>query len=365
MAGPAHEASKTTILVVDDEEAIARSLVRLLERSGYKCFSAGSAEEARGLLGAYSFDLLLTDMDLPGESGLELINTALRRDPNVATVMVTGFDDPTLATSALDMGAYGYIIKPFEPNEILIGITNALRRRGLEIDNRNHRDRLEATVRERTAELWNAISSLERTQEELRTSREETIRRLSVAAEFRDDETARHIQRMSLCCELLGQRIGIDVERCELIRVASQMHDVGKIGIPDSILLKPGPLTPEERAIMERHAEIGHRILAGSSSDLLQLAATIAWTHHEKIDGTGYPRGLKGDEIPLEGRIAAICDVFDALTSNRIYKRAFPVGKAIDTMREAEGSHFDPEMLDVFFDAMDVVLTIKTQHPDR
>jgi putative two-component system response regulator len=358
-------ADDTRLLVVDDEAPIRRVLCRLLERNGYECEEAGDADSAMLALRSADFSLVLTDMDMPGSSGLELIMQINDTFPDTATMMVTGMDDAKLAGSALDLGAYGYIIKPFEPNEILINVWNALRRRRLEIENRNHRQRLEQMVKERTGELWEAIARLERAEKDLRVSREETIQRLAIAAEFRDDETAQHIQRMSRYCALLAHAAGFDEERSENLRVASLMHDVGKIGIPDNILLKPGKLTPEERTIMQQHCEIGYRILAGSRSDLLKTAADIAWTHHERIDGSGYPNGLRGDEIPVEGRIGAIADVFDALSSDRVYKRAYPLGKALDIMREGRGSHFDSDLLDRFLETMDEVVDIREQFADR
>ena len=358
-------ANENRILVVDDEEPIRRILCRLLERNGYPSAGARDAEDAMVHLKEDDYSLVLTDMDMPGSSGLDLIMQINQSHPDTATVMVTGMDDAKLAHTALDIGAYGYIIKPFEPNEILINVANALRRRGLEIENRNHRLRLEQMIKERTAELWEAIARLEKAEKDVRLSREETIQRLVIAAEFRDDETAQHIQRMSRYCGLLARSHGADLERAELIRVASLMHDVGKIGIPDSILLKPGKLTPEERTIMQQHSEIGYRILAGSKSELLRTAADIAWTHHERVDGTGYPLGLVGDQIPLEGRIAAIADVFDALTSDRVYKKAFPLGKAVDIMREGRNLHFDPALLDSFLNVIDEALEIRERYADR
>ncbi|MGH2700571.1 MAG: HD domain-containing phosphohydrolase [Actinomycetota bacterium] len=346
------------ILVVDDEEAVRRLLARLLERSGYSCAVAGNSAEAEALLAKEDFDLLLTDMDMPGESGLHLIRSSSTKYPELATVMVTGLDDTALATSALALGAYGYIIKPFESNEILINVSNALLRRSLEIENRSQQQRLERMVEERTAELWNAMRDLESTQEELRRSRAETIRRLSIAAEFRDDETGKHIQRMSRYSALLAHELGVDSERGELIRVASQMHDIGKLGIPDNILQKPGKLTPDERAVMQRHCEIGWRILSGSHSELLDLAAIIALSHHERVDGTGYPHGLSGSDIPFEGRIVAVADVFDALTTDRVYRPALPLGRALDIMRDGKGTHFEVEALEAFFGALDDVIRI-------
>jgi putative two-component system response regulator len=352
------------VIVVDDEEPIRSMLARLLTRNGYQCETAADAESAHAALGARHFDLVLTDMDMPKVSGLELLTQVSSRYPDTATVMVTGMDDTSLAHSALEMGAYGYIIKPFEPNEILIGVANALRRRDLESENRNHRLRLEQMVRDRTDELWGAIARLEDAERELRLSQEETIQRLSIAAEFRDNETARHIQRMSEYCALLARLVGEDEDSCRQVRVASQMHDVGKIGIPDSILLKPRELTTEEWMTMQTHCEIGYRILSGSKSELLMRAATIAYTHHERVDGNGYPRGLVEEQIPLEGRIASIADVFDALTSNRVYKRAFAFDTALETMQGGRGTQFDADLLDLFLGAIEDIQAIKTKHED-
>ena len=352
------------VLIVDDEDLIRRMLARLLKRAGHDIELAESARAARVRLEAETFDLVLSDVDLPGESGLDLVRYVLLHHPSTAAVMVTGVDDPTIAEAALDIGAYGYIIKPFETNEVLINVENALRRRTLEIENRNHRNRLESLVADRTAELERTIDALETIIEELRGSREETIQRLALAAEFRSDETAFHIRRMSLYCELLAKRIGMSERHAELIRIASPMHDIGKIGTPDSILMKRGRLTPDEFEIMKRHAEIGYRILVGSSSEMLMLAADIAWTHHEKWDGSGYPRGLVGEEIPLEGRITALCDVFDALTTARCYKPAFTVEDSRALMDAGRGSHFDPELYDVFWEHIDEILAIKRLYDD-
>jgi diguanylate cyclase (GGDEF)-like protein len=207
-------------------------------------------------------------------------------------------------------------------------------------------------------ELVDTVARLRRSQLELQLSQAETIRRLAFAAEFRNAETGRHTERMSRYCELLARKLELDDERCELMRLASGLHDVGKIAIPDRILLKPGALTDSERRVMERHAEIGHRLLAGSSSELLEVAAVIALTHHERFDGSGYPRGLAGEAIPLEGRIAAVADVFDAITSTRVYRAALPFDEAVDEMRAGHGTLFDPLVLDRFLDAISEVHAI-------
>ena len=362
LAEPKLDEAKQRLLVVDDEPAVRRALTRVLTRAGYDCVEAGDSDQAKKLVTEQDFALVLSDMNLPGDSGMDLITALLADDPDLAAIMVTGMDDMKIAQMALDVGAYGYVIKPFENNEILIGVANALRRRALEIESRLHSEKLELMVKERTADLWSAVKGLEQAHDDLRMSQTETVERLTIAAEYRDDETARHIHRMSRYCQLLVRRTGGDTERAEFVRLASVMHDVGKIGIPDHILLKPGKLSGPEYQIMQQHAEIGHRILMGSNSPLLDLAASIALTHHEKVDGSGYPNGLSADEIPFEGRVAAIADVFDALTTNRVYRKAFTLSEALGIIKDGRGKHFDAELLDVFLDSLDVVLKIKEAH---
>lgn len=353
------------VLIVDDDEPIRRFLSRLLNEQGHTCTLAASAEEARDHLADRSFSLLLCDVNMPGESGLDLVRDILTHRPEIAVLMVTGLDSPTLADAALDAGAYGYVIKPFKSNEILINVVNALRRRKLELENRFHRENLEAMVKARTAALQQTLDWLERSQQDLRLSHEETIHRLAMAAEYRDRCTAQHIQRMSHYCALLARRYGLSPERCDLIRTASPMHDIGKIGTPDHVLLKPGKVTPEEFDVIAQHPEIGYRILSGSEAPLLKVAATIAWTHHERFDGTGYPRGIQGTTIPLEGRIAAIGDAFDALTTQRVYKPAFSLDHTFALMRERRGTHFDPDLLDLFLDSEQELLAIRADYPDE
>jgi len=352
------------VLVVEDDDAVRRSLVKLLDRNGYSCIPAATATEAHADLDATPFDLVLTNMDMPGGSGLELLMHVAAEHKDVATVVVTRADDRDVARAALDAGAYGYVLKPFNENQMLINVASALRRRRAEFDRRAQLVRLEQMVRDRTGEMWNYVADLEKAQRDMRQLQEETIHRLSLAAEFRDNETPRHIQRMSHYCALIADRVGMDADRCELIRVASALHDVGKIGVPDQILFKPGALDEDERAVMQRHCEVGHRILSGSNTPVLNLAATIALTHHERVDGSGYPNGLVGEAIPVEGRIAAIADVFDALTMNKVYRAAIPVGEAIEIMVEGRGKHFDATLLDVFLGEKGRILGIKERYAD-
>lgn len=352
-------------LVVDDQPLVRSLLTRLLDGRGYACTGASSAEEALRLMSSADFDLLLCDVHMPpGRSGLEVIQTAREKYPDLATIMVTAEDDPHLAETAIRMGTYGYVLKPFQASQLMIAVSNAMHRRRLEIENRMHRELLEQTVAERTQELRMALSRLQIADQALRVAHEETLNRLMRAAEFRDNETAQHIQRMSRYCAMLARFAGLEENACAIIRDASAMHDIGKIGTPDQILLKPGRLDGKEFTVMREHAEIGYRILQGSGVPALEMGAQIAYTHHEKFDGSGYPRGLAGEAIPLEGRITAICDVFDALLSRRVYKAPQPLDESLEFMRSQSGVHFDPALLDLFMKHVDDALEIKRQYPD-
>jgi putative two-component system response regulator len=342
---PSPATSPARILIVDDDRHIRELVRRLLERAGYVCSTAESGVQAQQLLAAQPFELMVCDLQMPGESGLDVIAHVRTTYPETAAIMVTGVDDERLAEHALTLGAYGYVVKPFSSTDLAIQVLNALRRRQLEIAQRHERERLEHMVEARTGELRRAI-------EDLKRSEEETVRRLAAAVEARDHETAEHIERVGDYSALVAAYLALPADHCELLRRSSTLHDVGKIGVADEILLKPGPLTPEERKEMQRHAQIGHDILSGSELDLLELAATIAWTHHERVDGTGYPRGLAGSEIPLEGRIVAVVDVYDALTSDRPYRPALTHDKAIALMQEGKGTQFDAIVLDAFFTAL-------------
>jgi putative two-component system response regulator len=239
--------------------------------------------------------------------------------------------------------------------DVVIAVGNALRRRTLELSHRLQRDSLERLVEERTATLKSALGRLESATSQLAVARDETVRAFARATEVRDLETGGHIERMSRYCGVLAEPFGLHVPS---IRSASQMHDIGKIGVPDSVLLKKGPLTMAERRVMERHTTIGYDLLRDSESELLKYGAVIALTHHERWDGNGYPAQLSGSDIPVEGRIAAVADVFDALTTDRVYRGAIPVGDAVDVMREERGRHFDPDILDHFLDNLDALAAV-------
>ncbi len=367
MSAPTHEGIAAKVLIVDDEAGVRRVLTRLLSAEGYEVLEAASGQEGLELLWTHGADTVLLDVMMPRMDGLEVCRRIRKnsRTAHTPVVFITAAVDREFRRQARKAGADDFLAKPFDEVELLARVNNTVRMKLYYDGLTRERNRLKNEVDGRTRALHEATERLERLQEDLRIAREETILRLARAAEFRDDETAAHLQRMSHYCYLLGKKRHLDEYTCEMLRIASPMHDVGKIGIPDHILLKPGRLTPDEYTIMKQHAEIGYQILSGSESPLVKLAANIAHTHHEKWDGSGYPRGLQGDAIPVEGRIAAVADVFDALTSERPYKKAWPLEDAVMLLQRGRGMHFDPELVDLFLGSMDEVLEIKHEFLDQ
>jgi putative two-component system response regulator len=345
------------ILIVDDQMANVLLLQRLLERDGYtNLYSTTNPLEVEGLYQQHHFDLILLDINMPKLDGfgvmaqLKLIEPEQARYP--AIIVLTALIDLETRLRALKEGAKDFVTKPFERIEVLSRIHNLLEVRCLYHLVRQQNEELEQKVHERTLQLE------EKTQE-LQETRLEVIKRLGLASEYRDNETGLHIIRMSQYAQLIGKAAGMSDDEAELLLNACPMHDVGKLGIPDSVLLKPGKLDAEEWTIMQTHVTIGADILSGHRSDLMEMAHLIALTHHEKWDGSGYPNGLKGEDIPLVGRIAALADVFDALTSERPYKKAWSVEDALSELDNNSGQHFDPQLLKHFKTILPQVLEIK------
>jgi putative two-component system response regulator len=338
--------------------------VRILQMHEHECIDAPSVDDARDALADPACELVLCDMMMPGESGYDLLREVRAQRPELPVVMVSGVADLGLAKLALELGALGYVTKPFQPSQVLVEVAGALRRAELEQENASYRMHLEELVEERTADLRAALEKVARSERLLRSSSDELVQALSQAIEGRDIETGQHIARMSRYTTLLARATGFDDDECEQIRLASPMHDVGKIGIADGILFKPGVLTDAEYGVIQQHANLGYDILAKSELPLLRLAATIARTHHERWDGGGYPFGLAGEEIPIEGRMTAVADVFDALVSRRVYKPAMPLEQALDIMRKGRGTQFDPELLDAFLDQLEAIEVIRSEYTD-
>ena len=347
------------ILVVDDEDLNRYLLINMLTKLGHAGTPAASAMEALQTLDT-SFDLILSDVMMPQMDGFEMVRR-IRATPelrDIPVIMVTALSDQDARLRAVEAGANDFIAKPVDFFELKVRTGSLLKQKDQQDEIKAYQKDLSEMVDIKTQELRRAMEDLDR-------AHQNTIHHLAAAAEFRDDNTAAHIRRMSSYSGLIAQKMGLPDQRVSLILTASPMHDVGKIGIPDNILLKNGKLNPREWEIMKTHTTIGGRILSGGASEYMIMGAEIALSHHEKWDGSGYPQGLRGRGIPLAGRICAVADVFDALTSKRPYKDAFSVEKSMNIMKEGRGTHFDPRVLDVFLANMDGILKIKARHQDE
>lgn len=339
-----------TILVVDDNPTVRGLFVRWLSEAGYTCVEAGCVADAWASLGQIVVPLTTLDTTLPSQSGVERhpeIKEALQA---TEILMIRTHEKAQFAITALTLGASAYVIKPVVAEELLFQVKKALERRQFLIDKRLHTQHLENRVAEQTREIcW---------------AHEETIHRLVTAAACRDEETGAHIRRTGLFSEVLALAAGWSQTEAHQLRMAAPMHDVGKIGIPDAILQKPGALTHEEFERMKQHTTIGARMLAHSATPVLQLAERVALCHHERWDGTGYPQGLAGEAIPEAARIVSIVDVYDALTHDRVYRPAFTEEAALSMMRSGQGTQFDPGLLALFFANFEQMHSIAESHPD-
>jgi putative two-component system response regulator len=357
----AMNSKNANILIVDDEQANTKLLERILHSAGYPNIrSTQDSLQVLPLLQAQSSDLLLLDLNMPNMDGyqvMEQIKSQLSADEQPPILVLTAQSLQDSRQRALDNGARDYVTKPFDIKELLSRVRNLLEVHCAQKFMRNQNQLLEEMVEARTHDLQEA-------HQKLRDSRLQVVRRLGRAAEYRDNETGLHIIRMSKISALLGTAAGMSEDEVNLLLNASPMHDIGKIGIPDHILLKPGKLDPEEWKTMQTHAQIGANILAEDDSELLCMAREIALTHHEKWDGSGYPNGLKGEAIPLVGRITALADVFDALTSERPYKKAWDVKDAVDLIQSENGKHFDPSLVTHFLSLLPKITDIRDEYAE-
>lgn len=348
------------ILVVDDEDRNLRLMEAMLLPLGYQVILARDGQEAMTKVNEASPDVILLDIVMPRMDGFEVARRLRAHDKTrtVPIVMVTALGEITDRVRALEAGADDFLTKPVDKTELIARINSSLKVKAYNDHMCNYQQTLEAEVANRTEELRQAI-------ERVKLASLDTIYRLSRAAEYRDEDTGAHVKRMSHYAAAVAHKMRLDDSFVESILYAAPMHDVGKIGIPDHILLKPGKLDPEEWQIMKQHTIIGAQILAGSDAETIRVAEVIALSHHERWDGGGYPKGLKGSEIPLAGRIAAIADVFDALTSKRPYKEPFSIEKSFNIIRQERARHFDPEVTDNFLAIKDELLAIKDRFVDE
>ncbi len=331
------------LVVVDDDPGIVRLLERILKRAGYgNVHGTTDPHEAVRVCAERKPDLVVLDLHMPDLDGFALLGRILEHVPEdmyLPVLVVTGDLSPWARQRALSSGAKDFLTKPFDPPEVLLRVRNLLETRYAHRQLRRQNELLEEAVRERTLELDEA--------------RIEILERLAKAAEYRDDGTRRHTERVGIYAEGLARVLGLDEDEVQVIRRAAPLHDLGKIGIPDHILLKPGELTADEAAIMRTHTTIGAEILSGSRVPTLGMAAEIALCHHERWNGSGYPRGMAAEAIPLPARIVAVADFYDALAHDRPYRRAWPVPDIVAELRRQAGRQFDPRIVEAFLIALE------------
>lgn len=339
------------ILIIDDQRLHVGLLEDILRKAGY-CHIQSSTDPQMAIVLYQEFqpDLILLDLVMPKIDGFCVMEQLkeLIRDDQLPVLALSPEKGQDIRLKSLQAGAIDFISKPYEGLEVLIRIHNIIESQLLHKQVKDQKKILEEKVQERT--------------QELRETRLDIIRRLARAAEFRDEDTGVHIIRMSKLCARLGKELGMDEYHCDLLLNASPLHDIGKLGIPDSVLLKPGKLNPQEWEIMKKHTLIGAELLSGSSSELMKMAERIALTHHERWDGKGYPQGLKGEEIPLIGRITAVCDVFDALLSRRPYKKPWTLDETLTEIKSASGAQFDPRVVEAFFNILPNINDLNDQY---
>lgn len=351
------------VLVVDDDPEFRFLHSELLKGFGYNVAVASDGVEALAQISS-TVDLVVMDASMPNMDGFEVARL-VRGDPLVADipiVMVTGLVGREDRLRAFDLGINDFINKPVDPSELRLRARWLVSLKVAQDEIKAHGRKLEETVEIRTRELRAALAEVQAARLKTHQAHMDTIHRLTLAGEYKDRDTADHVERIGRFSQVIARWLGLPDETVETIRHAAPMHDVGKLGIPDRILLKPGPLDDEEWKVMRSHTTIGAQILADSNSEVIQMGERIALGHHERWDGKGYPRGVAGEEIPLEARICAVVDVFDALTVDRPYRKAVPNDEVVEMMRKDAGTHFDPDVLDTFLDAREEIEAVQAEY---
>jgi len=340
------------ILVVDDDESIRDIISSMLAHSGFECRTVTSGEEAIAALQVdRNYALLLSDLAMQGMDGFALLESIRRLHPQMPVVMVTAIHDISVALAAIRSGAYDYLLKPFERDQLLATVRRALENRRLKLENLAYQNKLEVLVSARTALLQKANSDLERAMTDLERSYDITLEALGDALDLKDKETEGHSKRVTAFTMAIARAMDLPSEQVRVIARGAFLHDVGKMAIPDAILRKPGRLTPDEQMEMRKHALLGYQMLR--KIPFLHEAAQIVYSHQERYDGSGYPRGLKADQIPIGARIFAVADTFDAITSDRPYRAAQSIPAARREIQKHSGHQFDPQVVDTFLSISD------------
>jgi len=348
-----------TVLLCDDELMNRKVASKILIKEGFRVLEAQNGKEALDILQNSTVDLILMDLMMPVMDGFEATQL-IKSNKELAAIpliIISALSDKEAVIKGLEMGADEYLTKPFDLMDFRLRIKNAVKIGIYQNMIKGHKELLELEVQEKTKELQDALS-------EVQNSEKDIISILSKTAEYRDNETSAHTIRVGEMAAVLASKFGWDEDAVELMRLAAPMHDIGKVGIEDKILLKPGKLDEKEFSIMKKHAQIGYAILSQKTTPLLKLAAQIAHTHHEKYDGSGYPQALSTDEIPPSGAIVAVVDVFDALLSNRPYKKGFTLEVALEIIKTGSGNHFHPKVVELFLANLDEILEIQKRFHD-
>ncbi len=359
-ASARHPPPVLRVLAVDDESAACKLLALMLRPPSFDCTTATNGEEALLAMQHERFDAVISDLQMPGISGLELLARVRRSYPHVAFLVTTGVDDVEVGVQAMRSGADDYLVKPLLESAVVASLESALHKRYLEQQLENYRLHLEEMVAERTGQLRQALQQIER-------GYEETLQALGAAIDLRDTETAGHSQRVCRYSVAIARAMAWSEEQLGSLARGAHLHDIGKLGIPDAILLKPGPLTPDERRLMQRHAQIGFDLVKDIA--FLSDASELVLTHHERYDGGGYPRGLKGHEILPSARIFAVADSFDAVTSDRPYRRASSFESGFQIIHDCSGTQFDPQVVTAFLsippETWPAIANYQRQHASR
>ena len=350
---------KPVILIIDDQVQNIELLEAYLAPECYEIIKAFNGKDAVNIIAANQIDLVLLDIMMPRIDGFEVIRRVRQGEKNrlLPIILVTALKEKEDRVKGIEAGCDDFISKPVDKLEPLARVHSLLKVKAYNDLMLNYRTELESEVTARTEQLKQAL-------QRIKTASLDTIYRLSMASEYRDEETGAHIKRVSRYSAAIARKMGMDENTIETILYAAPMHDLGKIGIPDQILMKRGKLDPAEWKIIKFHTVIGAKILHGAEAEFIKLGEVIALSHHEKWDGSGYPNGEKGQQIPIAGRIVAIADVFDALTSKRPYKEAFPTEVSLAIVKQGRGTHFDPDVADAFFGIQDEIINIKKQHSE-